>query len=50
VTLLWTEGFQTRDNAFAAERKLKGWSRAKKEALVAGDWERITELARSRAG
>ncbi|HET9629296.1 MAG TPA: GIY-YIG nuclease family protein, partial [Novosphingobium sp.] len=44
VALLWTEAFQTRDDAFAAERKLKGWSRAKKEALVAGDWERVSEL------
>lgn len=24
VTLLWCESFQTRDDAFAAERKLKG--------------------------
>ena len=50
VKLLWSDTFQTRDDAFAAERKLKGWSRAKKEALVAGDWERVSELARCRAG
>ena len=49
VTLLWSDSFQTRDDAFAAERKLKGWSRAKKEALIDGDWERISELARSRS-
>ena len=48
VTLLWSDTFQTRDDAFAAERKLKGWSRAKKEALVAGDWVRVSELARGR--
>ena len=48
LTLLWSDTFQTRDDAFAAERKLKGWSRAKKEALVAGDWERVSELARCR--
>lgn len=48
VVLLWSEWFQTRDDAFAAERKLKGWSRAKKEALIAGDWARVSELARNR--
>ena len=50
VTLVWSEWFQTRDDAFRVERKLKGWSRAKKEALIAGDWERVSQLARGRAG
>lgn len=34
-----------REEALAAERQIKGWSRAKKEALVAGDWKRIQQLA-----
>jgi tRNA/rRNA methyltransferase len=46
VDLVWSEGFQTRDDAFAVEMKLKGWSRAKKAALIAGDWEAISALAR----
>ncbi|MBA4353986.1 MAG: GIY-YIG nuclease family protein [Novosphingobium sp.] len=50
VVLVWTEMFSTRDEAFAAERKVKGWSRAKKEALVAGDWSRVSVLARNRQG
>src|SRR5688500_9367718 len=50
VELVWCDRFPTRDDAFAVERKLKGWSRAKKEALIAGDWERIRELARNRQG
>ncbi len=50
VTLLWSQRFQTRDEAFAAERQLKGWSRAKKEAMMAGDWELLSRLARGRAG
>ena len=50
VALLWTDYFPTRDEAFAAERKLKGWSRAKKEALIAGDWALISQLARARTG
>ncbi|WP_062343534.1 GIY-YIG nuclease family protein [Novosphingobium sp. CCH12-A3] len=50
VTLVWCETFPTRDEAFAAERKIKGWSRAKKEALIAGDWVRVRLLARHRQG
>jgi predicted GIY-YIG superfamily endonuclease len=34
--------------AFAAERQLKGWSRAKKEALIAGHFALLSELARNR--
>jgi predicted GIY-YIG superfamily endonuclease len=48
VTLVWSERFATRDEAFAAERRIKGWSRAKKMALIEGDWERIKLLARNR--
>ena len=46
VTLVWSEGFPDREQAFAAERKLKGWSRAKKEALASGDWDAVRLLAR----
>ena len=48
VELMWSDRFPTRDEAFAAERKVKGWSRAKKEALIAGDWDLISVLARNR--
>jgi LAO/AO transport system kinase len=50
VELVWTQETATRDEALAAERRLKGWSRAKKEALIARDWARVSELAKSRAG
>lgn len=50
ITLLWSESFATRDEALAMERRIKGWSRAKKEALVAGDWERLSLLSRNRQG
>jgi predicted GIY-YIG superfamily endonuclease len=29
-----------------AERRLKGWSRAKKEALIKGNWTRLQLLSR----
>jgi tRNA/rRNA methyltransferase len=45
VTLVWSESFSARDEALAAEQQIKGWSRAKKEALIAGDWESIRSLA-----
>jgi len=48
VTLVWSESFGSRYEALSAERQVKGWSRAKKEALIAGDWARISELAVSR--
>ena len=48
VTLVWNDAVQTRDDAKAAEKRIKGWSRAKKQALIAGDWARISELAKSK--
>ena len=47
VELVWCAVLPTRDDAFAFERRIKGWSRAKKEALIAGDWNEISRLARS---
>jgi predicted GIY-YIG superfamily endonuclease len=46
VRLIFQAQFATRDEAFAAERRIKGWSRAKKLALASGDWAEIRRLAR----
>ena len=48
VVLVWGEHFARYDDTVATERKLKGWSRAKKEALVRGYWDAIVRLAASR--
>ena len=48
VTLVFAQHFDTITDAIAAERQVKGWSRAKKEALIAGNWERVAELAKRR--
>ena len=48
VQLVFTQHFDVITDAIAAERQVKGWSRVKKEALVAGNWSRIKLLARSR--
>jgi len=50
VTLVWSQHFDRITDAIAAERRLKGWSRAKKEALIRGDWDRISVLSARRAG
>jgi putative endonuclease len=50
VELVWSVHFDRITDAIAAERQIKGWSRAKKEALIRGDWSRIEQLARRRAG
>ena len=41
VELKWCEAFEERAQAMEAERVLKGWSRVKKEALIAGNWDRL---------
>ena len=45
VMLVWAEEFTTRDDAFRRERQIKGWSRAKKLALIAGEWDALQDLA-----
>ena len=49
VEVVWSEEFQSLHDAIDAERRIKGWSRAKKSALIAGDYPTISRLA-SRAG
>ena len=46
LKLVWSEEFPSREEALARELQLKGWSRAKKEALMKGNWTRLQELAR----
>jgi len=50
VELVWTQETYSREEALGAEQRIKGWSRAKKEALIEGDWERVKGLAKSRQG
>jgi putative endonuclease len=50
VRLVWSEHFERITDAIAVERKIKGWSRAKKEALINGNWSDVTLLAKRRAG
>jgi putative endonuclease len=47
VELVWSETAPTREEALAFERRIKGWTRAKKQALIAGDWAEINRLSRA---
>ncbi len=47
VELVWSEYFSTRIEALEAEKRIKGWTKAKKQALIDGDWELLPELARN---
>jgi predicted GIY-YIG superfamily endonuclease len=44
--LVWSEAFSTREEALAMERRIKGWGRAKKMALIRSDLSEISRLAR----
>jgi predicted GIY-YIG superfamily endonuclease len=46
VQLVWSEKFPTDNDAFLRERQIKGWSRAKKEALIRGDWNGLHEVVK----
>jgi len=48
--LVYSEYFDLVADAIFAERKIKGWSRAKKEALIKGDWSLIQVLSKRRSG
>lgn len=46
VELMWSQDFPSRIEALTAERQIRVWGKPKKEALIAGDWERLRELSR----
>ena len=46
VTVVFAEEFASREEALACERQVKGWRRAKKEALMRRDWAEVVRLAR----
>ena len=45
VKLVWSEYFAQHIEALEMKRRLKGWSRAKKLALIRNDWSAIQALA-----
>jgi len=47
VKLLWCEHFANITDAVACERRIKGWSRAKKLAMTKQNWTEVSRLARN---
>jgi tRNA/rRNA methyltransferase len=45
LELMWWQDVPNRTDAFSAEMRIKKWSRAKKEALIAGQLDRLSFLA-----
>ncbi len=45
VELVFSQAFPSRAEAIVSERQIKGWTRAKKEAMMRGDWHEVSRLA-----
>lgn len=50
VKLVFAAEFPTMSEAYAREKQVQGWSRAKREALIRGDYEALPALARKEFG
>jgi predicted GIY-YIG superfamily endonuclease len=46
IVMIWSQEVQTDNEAFLLERKVKGWSRAKKKALIRGDFDALHEVVK----
>lgn len=47
VTVVFQEHFRDIDQAITFEKQIKGWRRAKKEALINREWDKLPELSKS---
>lgn len=47
VKLVYYEEYQSVTEAFCREKQLHGWSRAKKEALIRGEFDKLPALSTS---
>ena len=47
VRLVWAQSFPSRDQALTGEHQVKGWSRAKKAALIRDDWDRVHDIVKN---
>jgi predicted GIY-YIG superfamily endonuclease len=46
VELIFSHEMPDKNQAYLVEQQIKKWSRAKKEALIAGDWDLLKYLAK----
>jgi putative endonuclease len=47
LKLVFCETFHDVNQAIAFEKQVKGWRRAKKEAIISGNWDLLPELAKT---
>jgi predicted GIY-YIG superfamily endonuclease len=50
VQYIYSQEFETRDEALSMEKRIKGWSRAKKSALAKHDWAEISRISQFKYG
>ena len=50
VELVWAQETESVAEAYAWEKRVQGWSQAKREALIRGDFAALPGLARRRGG
>ena len=48
VNLVYSQRFPDINDAIRVEKQIKGWSRAKKEALIQGNFELLVQLSKSK--
>ena len=47
VSLVYFEEFERIDEAYQREKQIQGWNRKKKQALIAGDFDKLSHLPRA---
>jgi putative endonuclease len=47
VELVYFEEFKRIDEAFYREKQVQGWSRKKKEALIKGEFDKLSDLSKN---
>jgi putative endonuclease len=48
VTIVFAQEFERIDEAYLMEKRVQGWSRAKREALIEGRYNDLPRLSRKR--
>ena len=46
IELVFNQAFESREEAFNIERRIKGWTRRKKEALIANNMDLLIKYAK----
>ena len=47
IKLVWFEVFPDATQAIMTEKKIKGWSRRKKQALIDEDWDKLVKYSKN---